>query len=414
MIDYRSVIVLQDARAVRDNLAQELAKRGFAVRSCGSLAGFRHLYAMQPSPLVVLTGESDDLACDAQSARAAAPGAVIIALGTATDTAWRLHVMAAGADACHAASVDIGELAAILLSWARHAGARHGFEPVPGHGPDRALQHGHQHSHPHSLQHPHARALGHARAYAPESVRDAGAGGVYRPVDHMPSAPRAGPARTGMEYTLSGSGVSGSHRRTVPAESFSASSLERARRPAMQSSGHAPGHAYGQPVLRVSRLGSGWRLDAHCRVLACPRDRTLFVTAAENAFLMRISASEGQLLRRRRPASSADGAHGEPPAGELDPRSMDVLVSRLRRKARDAGIQLPLLAVRGCGYLFAESLTVTPSSLASRLPAPRRQTAQPPIPKSLLPTHKALRPSMQATLQPEPCAREFAFQLLAA
>jgi DNA-binding response OmpR family regulator len=322
MMEYRNVIVLQDARAVRDNLVLELAKRDFAVRSCGSLAGFRHLYASQPSPLVVLTGDSDDLACDAQSARMAAPGAIIIALGTAADTAWRMHVMAAGADACHAASIDIAELTAILLSWARQA----------------------------------------ARGFSVKSPDNIAARSSRRPFEHVGGVQRAGRARADMAAALS------------------------------RSDAHPASSRQADPAASSHRSGSvdsGWRLDANCRALICPHDRTLFVTATENGFLMRIAASEGQLLRRRRIVLHGVAAQGgDQSVRDLDQRSMDVLVSRLRRKARDAGIELPLLAVRGCGYLFAEHLAVTSSFVASRSPAPNARMAQQvslsPIPLSPL------------------------------
>ncbi|WP_066641053.1 helix-turn-helix domain-containing protein [Bordetella sp. H567] len=341
MMDYRNVIVLQDARAVRDNLAQELARRDFAVRSCGSLAGLRHLYAAQPSPLIVLTGESDDLACDAQSARMAAPAAVIIALGTATDAAWRTHVMAAGADACHAASIDIAELTAILLSWGRQA----------------------------------------ARVCRMKSSDLAVGRRPYRPVDHAESAPRAGPARAALSRALSHVGP---HARShVPSSCSGDIPQPRVSSPGPGQLRHRCDHRDAQdlqhsapPAYPSGRLGSGWSLDASCRVLICPRDRTLFMTVAENDFLMRVAASEGQLLRRRRPASGDAIEQGRGGADQpLDPRSMDVVVSRLRRKARLADIELPLLAVRGCGYLFAEPLAVRPSSLLSRASMPRDWTS---------------------------------------
>lgn len=317
MMDYRDVIVLQDARAVRDNLAQELARRDFTVRSCGSLAGLRHLYAAQPSPLIVLTGESDDLACDAQSVRMAAPTAIVIALGTAADTAWRMHVMAAGADACHAASIDIAELTAILLSWGRQATRAYRAQPqLSGNAAERPSR---------------------------------------RPVDHMESVPRAGPARVDVAQ--------------APAQPASChdGGARGPRHP--RDAGHR-----SSPLGAMQRAGSpgaGWNLDASCRVLICPGGRTLLLTVAENGFLMRIASSEAQLARRGRRASTGQNPRiGEPSGPELDPRSMDVLVSRLRRKARLAGIELPLLAVRGCGYLFAEPLAASPSSLRSSVMVP--------------------------------------------
>ena len=57
------------------------------------------------------------------------------------------------------------------------------------------------------------------------------------------------------------------------------------------------------------------------------------------------------------PSSScaAEGAARPGPS-----RSLDVLVSRLRRKAQKRGVDLPLLAVRGWGYLFLDRLDRAP------------------------------------------------------
>jgi DNA-binding response OmpR family regulator len=318
MMEYRSVIVLQDARAVRDNLVQELARHDFAVRSCGSLAGFRHLYATQPSPLVVLTGDPDDLARNAHQARIAAPGAIIIALGMANNTSWRVHVMAAGADACHAASIDIVELVAILSSWWRHAG-RNGDSG--------------------------------------QSI--SGREGLAIPVVLNQGLPRDG-------------------------------DLPHVTSPADVESRHEAGKhsmpAVPMPAGHSSRLGSGWTLDANSRALLCPNDRALPLTLAESNFLMRLATSDGQLLRRHGAAGAvhADSQPDGQPDGRADTRGMDVVVSRLRRKAKEAGIELPLLAVRGCGYLFAEWLSILPSvappcaaSFPARLPVSRLQAGRP-------------------------------------
>ncbi|OZI20674.1 hypothetical protein CAL26_24660 [Bordetella genomosp. 9] len=411
MIDYLDVIVLQDARAVRDNLAEELAKRDFAVRSCGSLAGLRHLYATQPAPLLVLTGDSDDLACDAQSARLAAPSAIIIALGTSADTAWRTHVMAAGADACHSASIDIAELMAILLAWGRQAVRGFSVElPV------------------------HARALGGVLG----SGFDARAEHGFSPAPALPDAPAELADDAGdhdRDDDDDGDDLDRRHDSDFGrAASDQAFDVLRRARAASQSAPSSLSIVQPPPpcIPRTARLGSGWRLDANCRVLVCPHDRTLFVTAAENSFLMRIAACEGQLLRRQRglasptsPTPAAPSAEGEDHGTQpMDIRSMDVLVSRLRRKARRAGIELPLLAVRGCGYLFSECLTVTPSAPAPRAAgnlkphAAAKPVTLPPIqrpPYKLEDSGRMHRPYCRdADLQCDLSVHEVVYQLLAA
>ena len=86
---------------------------------------------------------------------------------------------------------------------------------------------------------------------------------------------------------------------------------------------------------------AGWRVDMHARVLAGPAGERLPLTATERAFLVRLLNAPDHCLRRERflPRNAAV---------ERDSvRRVDVLVSRLRSKARRLDIDLPVLAVRG-------------------------------------------------------------------
>lgn len=231
MQKHPNVIVMQGAVALRDTLICELASHGFAVRSCGSLTGFRHLYRACPAGLIVLAGPVDFLEANVAAVHAEVPDATVIALGAEQNDAWRMRIMRAGADACHAAFIDIGELTAILNAW---------------------------------------------------------------------------------------------KRRIVPC-----------------------GAAAGQDLTFAS---DGWSLSVTRRMLACPSGRILVLTRAESVFLQRLVGNQGQLLRRTQQESST------PSSPRSVARSIDVLVSRLRRKARENGMELPLMAVHGCGYLFAERL----------------------------------------------------------
>ena len=79
----------------------------------------------------------------------------------------------------------------------------------------------------------------------------------------------------------------------------------------------------------------------HARVLAGPAGERLPLTATERAFLVRLLNAPDHCLRRERflPRNAAV---------ERDSvRRVDVLVSRLRSKARRLDIDLPVLAVRG-------------------------------------------------------------------
>ena len=96
----------------------------------------------------------------------------------------------------------------------------------------------------------------------------------------------------------------------------------------------------------AGRPAPAWRVDMHARVLAGPAGERLPLTATERAFLVRLLNAPDHCLRRERflPRNAAV---------ERDSvRRVDVLVSRLRSKARRLDIDLPVLAVRGWGYIL--------------------------------------------------------------
>jgi DNA-binding response OmpR family regulator len=96
-------------------------------------------------------------------------------------------------------------------------------------------------------------------------------------------------------------------------------------------------------MLPPATDGPAWRL--HERVLSGPDGERLPLTLTERAFFVRLLRAPGQCLRRDRffPRNPQEGA-----------RSVDVLVSRLRSKARRFDIELPVLAVRGWGYILLQ------------------------------------------------------------
>ena len=90
----------------------------------------------------------------------------------------------------------------------------------------------------------------------------------------------------------------------------------------------------------AGRPAPAWRGHARARVLAGPAGERLPLTATERAFLVRLLNAPDHCLRRERflPRNAAV---------ERDSvRRVDVLVSRLRSKARRLDIDLPVLAVR--------------------------------------------------------------------
>jgi two-component system OmpR family response regulator len=104
-------------------------------------------------------------------------------------------------------------------------------------------------------------------------------------------------------------------------------------------------------VLSPTPPGKGlWRLVDCGQWLASPDGKMLALTTSERVVMARLLAQPGQPLHRDDIASQAWS--GDVTDLCPQPRSVDVLISRLRRKAEAQGIYLPLLAVRRWGYMF--------------------------------------------------------------
>lgn len=89
-----------------------------------------------------------------------------------------------------------------------------------------------------------------------------------------------------------------------------------------------------------------WRVDGRGRMLAGPAGERLPLTNTERAFFVSLLNAPHQCLPREGffPDAARDPMDGA--------RRVDVLVSRLRSKARRLNIDLPVLAVRGWGYML--------------------------------------------------------------
>lgn len=91
-----------------------------------------------------------------------------------------------------------------------------------------------------------------------------------------------------------------------------------------------------------------WRLAEGDWVLCDPSGLHLKLTTNERALLSSLLGADGQVVSR----DDLLLGMGDNPR-DADPKRLDVIVSRLRSKARHAGMRLPLHAVRGTGYQFA-------------------------------------------------------------
>ena len=94
---------------------------------------------------------------------------------------------------------------------------------------------------------------------------------------------------------------------------------------------------------------SGWNLDVHSWLLTAPNGRSVDLSSAEYQILLSLLEVPGQTCSRE----DLNERLGKPHLGP-DNRSLDVLVSRLRRKAEnETSLPFPLRAARGAGYVFA-------------------------------------------------------------
>ncbi|MBB1594124.1 response regulator transcription factor [Achromobacter sp. UMC46] len=97
----------------------------------------------------------------------------------------------------------------------------------------------------------------------------------------------------------------------------------------------APGEASGK-----------WQFHDAAWTLVSPQGVRLALTLAEREFLLKLTASPDKRL----PRSDPPGIDAQ--AGRESIRRTDVVVSRLRRKAQDMNMALPIRTVWGWGYAF--------------------------------------------------------------
>lgn len=105
-----------------------------------------------------------------------------------------------------------------------------------------------------------------------------------------------------------------------------------------------------------------WTLKQAGRELVTPQGRSIGLTHMESVVLKVLAQHAGKTVKRDLLMAEVLGEQ----AYQLDPRRLEVCISRLRQKLldaldRDAGIQndqLPLKTVRGAGYTFTQAISI--------------------------------------------------------
>src|SRR5690606_13678293 len=92
---------------------------------------------------------------------------------------------------------------------------------------------------------------------------------------------------------------------------------------------------------------AGWSVDMRRRAVYSPTGASIDLTGAEFDLLASFIGSPQRVLGRERLIELSRVR-----LGDSSDRSIDVLVSRLRRKLSSAGQSAPIVTVRGVGYML--------------------------------------------------------------
>jgi two-component system, OmpR family, response regulator len=124
--------------------------------------------------------------------------------------------------------------------------------------------------------------------------------------------------------------------------------LRRTRRQRLAPRGHSA-RSSNFPLFRFD----GWELDAARRTVTCPKGVLLDLTSTEIDLLL-ILVRNAQAPLSREMIIEQLGKRNDSSAG----RTIDVLISKLRRKLEGEGDQM-IKTVRGAGYVFTAAVAVT-------------------------------------------------------
>ena len=118
---------------------------------------------------------------------------------------------------------------------------------------------------------------------------------------------------------------------------------------------HSNGNGAPRPRERHDEIGfDGWTLSLSRRELRSPTGALVELTTAEFDLLSAFVQSPQRVISRERLIELSRTR-----IGDSSDRSVDVLVSRLRRKLTTSDNEAPIATVRGVGYMFTAEVTAT-------------------------------------------------------
>ncbi|MDT8758092.1 response regulator transcription factor [Sphingomonas psychrotolerans] len=124
--------------------------------------------------------------------------------------------------------------------------------------------------------------------------------------------------------------------------------IARIRAVLRREGGKQEGAQRSQGLLRFD----GWTVNLPRRELLSPSGAVVDLTGAEFDLLVSLCDHSGRVIARERLIELSRTR-----LGDSSDRSVDVLVSRLRRKLSSVGSKPPIVTVRGVGYMFNAPVT---------------------------------------------------------
>ncbi|WP_429119178.1 response regulator transcription factor [Ensifer sp. KUDG1] len=118
------------------------------------------------------------------------------------------------------------------------------------------------------------------------------------------------------------------------------------------------------PVQREH--GPNWAYDRVAQRLVSPQGTAVTLSGREARLLLKLAEEHGKVVSR----TALAHAMGYQDTS-LESRSIDAVLRRLRSKARDAGMELPIHVVHALGFHFAGGIELsTPSGISPRCSRP--------------------------------------------
>ncbi|CAM2147251.1 Helix-turn-helix domain-containing protein [Pararobbsia alpina] len=133
--------------------------------------------------------------------------------------------------------------------------------------------------------------------------------------------------------------------------------------------------AHARRGMSPSSAQSLWRLANKGWTLVAPSGRALALTAGERELVQRFFSAPDRKIRREWDSAIDASSSVDPSSpGNVSPRVIDVMISRLRRKASQKQMGLPIRSVPGWGYVFAGDIEAVDDAQADQAYAGERDT----------------------------------------